>query len=236
MRIFKVFCDGPSKTLLSLIPTTFEKGRRDLHFPSQFSPVVMASVRLSLGSQCAPGWVALALPASCSSNTLTAPMHRGLESGLCLHLSLVLVWMSFRRCPWCQSWGPEEPRAVALPSMSPLCYLQIYNSSSNLLGKWQPSPVATSWVKRSFLGRWFSMLLGSQGGRPTSPVPLGGGAGTRWWLQRSLQHLGSVLLYGSGFPHLPTVSHYVMSCHTGPGWGTPVGDWGQPAAADALLR
>lgn len=80
------------------------------------------------------------------------------------------------------------------------------------------------------------MSLACRGGRPTSPVPLGGGAGTWWWLQRLLQHLGSVLLYALGFPHLPAVSHCVMLCRTGPGRGAPVGDRGQPAAADALLR
>ena len=35
---------------------------------------------------------------------------------------------------------------------------------------------------------------------------------------------------------LTAVSHRVTLCRTGPGRGTPVGDRGQPGAADALLR
>lgn len=35
---------------------------------------------------------------------------------------------------------------------------------------------------------------------------------------------------------LSAVSRHVTSCRAGPGWRTPVGDRGQPAAADTLLR
>uniref|UniRef100_A0A8B9J0R1 Arachidonate--CoA ligase n=1 Tax=Amazona collaria TaxID=241587 RepID=A0A8B9J0R1_9PSIT len=52
------------------------------------------------------------------------------------------------------------------------------------------------------------MLLGCQGGYPTSPIPLGAGDG--------IWHLWSILLSGWGFPHLLPIGwwlSHILSCH-----------------------
>uniref|UniRef100_A0A8C0FPV3 Arachidonate--CoA ligase n=1 Tax=Bubo bubo TaxID=30461 RepID=A0A8C0FPV3_BUBBB len=51
--------------------------------------------------------------------------------------------MSLRRF---SSWGPVEPRAVAPPNTSPLCYLQTYNSSSYFRVEVDIPPLPTLWV------------------------------------------------------------------------------------------
>ena len=127
--------------------------------------MLRASVRLSSGSPRGPASVALALPASpCPlPNTPTEPARRGLEAGLAAGLDV------HEKVPVVPVRGPAEPGAVAPPSASPLRYLQIHNSSSDLLGKHQPSPVAASGVECSSLGRGFSTFLGAEVDIPPLP-------------------------------------------------------------------
>lgn len=135
-------------------------------------------------------------------------------------------------------WSPEQ----SLPRACSRCYSQIYNSPSDLLGKYQPPPAATSRVKRCRLGgwlvlhvtgvlRWTSHLshpCGCRGRNPLAAAEVSGAFGGALWFGVSPSPSRRAML--------SAVSRHVTSCRAGSGRGTPVGDWGQPTAADALLR